>query len=117
MCIMSLIQSRRPPRRTNASIPEVVVGTLVTLFALLSVQMSALTAYVDTLGQPGGLDSNKVDELGRPLSGWSQTWHEYRPLLWGVYALVLLVMVVWMWRLILTRPPRVGWALVPVILA
>jgi hypothetical protein len=117
MCAMSLIQSRQSSRPTNASIPEVVVGALVTLFSLLTVQMSALTAYVDTVGQPGGLSSNKVDELGQPLYGWSQRWHEYGPLLWGVYALALLVLVVWMWRLIMTRPPRVGWALVPVLLA
>jgi hypothetical protein len=114
---MSLIQSRRPVRRTNASISQVVAGALVTLFALLSVQMSALTAYVDTVGQPGGLGGTNVDELGHPLSGWPQAWHEYGPLLWAVYAVALLLVVIWMWRLILTHPPRVGWMLVPAVLA
>jgi hypothetical protein len=113
---MSLIESRRPVRRTQASIPQIVVGTLVSLLAMLSVQMSALTAYVDVFAGPGGIKAQKYDELGRRYTGWAQFWHQYGSLLWGVYALVLLLTVVWMWRAILTRPRQGAWGIVPVVL-
>ncbi len=117
MCRMSLIESRRPERRTqHASIPQIVVGTLVSLFAMLSVQMSALTAYVDVFAGPEGIDSHPYAQLGRRFTGWSQFWHQYGSLLWGVYALVLLLLVVWMWRRILTRPPSSAWRIVPLVL-
>lgn len=117
MPVMSLIQSRRPERRTqSASIPQVVAGTLVSLLAMLSVQMSALTAYVDVFAGPEGIGSRDTDQLGHPLSGWPQFWHQYGSLLWGVYALALLLAVVWMWRAILTRPTRGAWGIVPVVL-
>jgi|tagenome__1003787_1003787.scaffolds.fasta_scaffold20933962_3 hypothetical protein len=116
MCVMSLIESRRPVRRSQASIPQIVVGTLVSLLAMLSVQMSALTAYVDVFAGPGGISARKYDELGRRFTGWTQFWHQYGSLLWGVYALVLLLAVVWMWRAILTRPTRGAWGVVPVVL-
>jgi hypothetical protein len=114
---MSVITSRHPVSRRNASIPEVVVGTLLTLAALLTVQMAALTAWVDTFGSPGGFGRDQVDRLGRPLSGWSQTWQEFGPLLWAVYAVALLGVVAWLWRAILTKQPRAAWAVVTVLVA
>jgi hypothetical protein len=83
---------------------------------MLSVQMSALTAYVDVFAGPGGLKGQRYDELGRRYTGWAQFWHQYGSLLWGVYALVLLLVVVWMWRRILARPTGGAWAIVPVVL-
>jgi hypothetical protein len=114
---MSLIESARRAPHRNASIPQVVVGGLVSLGTLLTVQMAALTAYVDVFGGPGGLKAQRYDELGRPFTGFAQVWAEYGPLLWGVYALGLLVGLVLMWRTILTRPPRAGWGYVPVLIA
>jgi len=114
---MSLIASRRSADQRTASIPQVVVGGLVSLGALLTVQMSALTAWVDTFGMPGGLARQRVDQLGRPLSGWSQLWREFGPLLWGIYAIVLLGALFWMWRAILTRQPRAGWGIVLLVVA
>jgi len=111
---MSLLASVR--RTPNASIPQVVVGTLVTLFALLSAQMAGLTAYVDTFGKPGGITRDGYDTLGRPVTQWAELWQEFGPLLWGVYAFGLLFAAAYMWRLILTRPPRLGWTMAPVLL-
>jgi hypothetical protein len=117
MCAMSLIATRRPARRRSASIPQVVVGTLVSLFALLTVQLSALTAWVDVVEAPGGMGSQSVDKLGRPLDGWAQVWANYGSGLWAVYAVVLLLAVVWLWRTILTRPSNAAWGVVPVVIA
>ena len=114
MRAMSLLAPsvRRTP---NASITQVVAGTLVSLFALLSVQMSALTAYVDVFGAPDG-PGRSYDELGRRFTGISQAWHQFGSLLWAVYAIALLVGVIWMWRLILTKPPRAAWGFIPLVL-
>jgi len=114
---MSLIESRRPVRRTNASIPEVVVGTLVTLVTLFTVQMSALTAWVDVVAVPGGMGHQTVDKLGRPLEGWAQEWANYGSGLWAAYAIVLLGGLLWLWRTILTKPPRTAWSIVLVLIA
>jgi hypothetical protein len=117
MCDMSVITPRRPLRRHTASIPAVVVGTLLSLAALLTVQMSALTAYVDVVAVPGGMGNQSVDRLGRPLTGWAQTWANYGSALWAVYALVVLGLVIWMWRVIRTRPGRAVWGVVTVLVA
>jgi hypothetical protein len=117
MCFMSLIAARRPARRRSASIPQVLAGTLVSLFAMLTVQMSALTAWVDVVATPGGMGSQTVDKLGNPLEGWAQVWANYGSGLWAVYAVVLLLSVVWLWRTILTRPANAAWGIVPVVIA
>jgi hypothetical protein len=114
---MSMIQSRRPVRQASASIPQVVAGALVTLVVLFTVQMSALTAWVDSYGAPGGLHAERVDELGRPFTGWSQTWHTYGPLLWALYAIGLLAGLLWLWRTILTQPRRAVWGIVLLLVA
>jgi hypothetical protein len=114
MRAMSTLASVR--RTPNASITQVVAGVLVSLFAMLTVQMSALTAYVDVFGSPDG-PGRSYDELGRRFTGVSQAWHQFGSLLWGVYAVALLIGVAWMWRLILTRPPRAAWAFIPAALA
>src|SRR3954447_24368463 len=109
MPVVSVIAPLLPVRRRTASIPQVVAGTLVSLLALLTVQLSALTAWLDTFGMPGGFRRDRVDELGQPLAGWSQLWHQFGPLLWAVHAAVLLGAVFWMWRTILTRSSRGAW--------
>ena len=89
---------------------QVVAGALVSLFALLTVQLATLRVYVDVFAVPG----QRYDELGRRLTGWDQTWHQYGSLLWGVYALVVALLVVGMWRIVLARRPGAAawwWAL------
>ncbi len=114
---MSIIEQARRRAGPTASIAQVVVATLVSLGTLLTVQMAALTAWIDTYGAPGGLGAERVDAIGKPLTGWQQTWHTYGPLLWGVYALGLLVVGYLMWRTILTRPGRAGWRYVLLLVA
>jgi hypothetical protein len=113
MRAMSVLASVR--RTPNASITQVVAGVLVSMFAMLTVQMSALTAYVDVFAAPDGTGRGS-DALNQPITGLSQVWHQYGSLLWGVYAFVLLVGVGWLWRIIFTRPPQAAWAIVPVLL-
>jgi hypothetical protein len=114
---MSAIAPRRQERRhPAASIPEVVVGAVLSLGALLTVQLSALTAWIDVFAGPGGPGAQRYDETGRPFTGWSERWHQLGPLLWAAYAVVLLGAVVWLWRVILTRP-RAAWRIVPVVVA
>ena len=90
---------------------------LISLGTLLTVQMAALTAYLDVFAGPGGLKARRYDDLGRPFTGLHQVWSQYGPLLWGVYALALLVGLALMWRTILTHPPRAGWGWVPTLIA
>jgi hypothetical protein len=111
---MSVLESAR--RTPSASITKVVAGVLVSLFAMLTVQMSALTAYVDVFGAPDD-PGREYDELGRRITGLSEVWYQFGPLLWAVYALALLIGVIWMWRLILSQPPRAAWAFITVVLA
>jgi hypothetical protein len=114
---MSIIEQARSRSGPAASVGQVVAGTLVSIAALFTAQMAALTAWVDTFGMPGDFGDQRVDALGRPLTGWQQAWHMYGPLLWGVYALVLLVVGYRMWRTILTRPGRAGWGYVLLLVA
>jgi hypothetical protein len=116
MSAMSLIESARRAPHRNASIQQVVVGVLVSLATLFTVQMAALTVYVDVIAVPGGMGNQTVNHLGQPLEDWAQVWANYGSVLWGVYAIGLLVGLARMWRTILTRPPRAGWGFVPALL-
>ena len=114
---MSLMQSARSARRSNASIPQVVLGALVSLWGLFTVLFASLTAYADVFAGPGAVTRQQYDELGRPYAGWEQIWHTFGPLLWIVYAAGVLFVLARMWHIILTKPPRAGWKYLPFVLA
>ena len=116
MRTMSLMQSARYVRRPNASIPQVVPGSLVSLWGLFTVLFASLTAYADVFAGPGAVTRQQYDDLGRPYTGWSEVWHTFGPLLWAVYAAGLLLVIARMWHIILTKPPRAGWMYLPFVL-
>jgi hypothetical protein len=116
MRAMSLMHAVRYIRSPIASIPQVVLATLVTLWSIFTAQYAALTAYDAAFG-PSGITRRPLGELLDPDLSWSQVWNNYSPLLWSVYAAGLLLLLAWMWHIVLTKPPRAGWKYLPLVLA
>jgi hypothetical protein len=113
---MSAIQVLQRVRRPTASIPQVVLGVLVSLAAAFTVQFAALTAYVDLYG-PGGVTHEQWEQLARPFTNGHQTWQTFGPALWAVYAVGVVLVVVRMWHVIAVKAPRAGWKYLPFVLA
>jgi hypothetical protein len=116
MRAMSLISAVRYVRSPNASIPQVVLGGLVTLWGIFTVQYSLITAYDAAFG-PTGVTRRSFSQLGGPDMGWSQLWSTYGELLWAVYAAGVLLVLARMWHIVITKPPRAGWKYLPFVLA
>jgi hypothetical protein len=116
MRAMSLIHAVRYMRSPNASIPQVVLAALVTLWAIFTVEYAMVTGYDAAFG-PSGIARQPFSQVVDPNMTWTQVWTSYGPLLWCVYGAGLLMVLAWMWHIVITKPPRAGWKYLPFVLA